>query len=92
EFAEMESEVSNTEIFEKFTWKIENFSRLNVDKMYSEPFILGGYPWKILLFPKGIKKVEDDHLSIYLEAMQSARYQHDKFEKHKGGHRKHKGY
>ncbi|MCI09905.1 ubiquitin carboxyl-terminal hydrolase family protein [Trifolium medium] len=56
----MESEeVSNTEIFEKFTWKIENFSRLNVDEMHSsEPFILGGYPWRILLYPNGNDKEE----------------------------------
>ncbi|XP_045795792.1 MATH domain and coiled-coil domain-containing protein At3g58270-like [Trifolium pratense] len=68
----MESQVSSTKIFEKFTWKIENFSRLNVDKMYSDPFILCGYPWRILLFPKGNKtKGAVDHLSIYLEAVKT---------------------
>jgi hypothetical protein len=42
----MEHQESSGEIFEKFTWKIGNFSRLNnVDKIYSEPFVLGGYPW-----------------------------------------------
>ena len=41
----MEHKESITEIFEKFTWKIENFSRLNVDEIYSEPFIFFGYPW-----------------------------------------------
>jgi len=33
------------EIFEKFTWKIENFSRLNTNELYSDSFVLGGYPW-----------------------------------------------
>jgi hypothetical protein len=44
-FVEMELQESITEIFEKFTWKIHNFSRLNAEKIYSEPFVIGGYPW-----------------------------------------------
>jgi hypothetical protein len=43
----MEYEELSSEIFEKFTWKIENFSHLDVDKIYSEPFILGGYPYMV---------------------------------------------
>jgi hypothetical protein len=45
EFGEMEQEQSIVEKFEKFTWKIENFSRLKTDDVYSEPFVIGGYPW-----------------------------------------------
>jgi hypothetical protein len=30
---------------EKFTWKVENFSRLKTVEVYSEPFVAGGYPW-----------------------------------------------
>lgn len=29
----------------RFTWKIENFSRLNTKKHYSEIFTVGGYKW-----------------------------------------------
>lgn len=29
----------------KFTWTIENFSRLNTKKHYSDMFIVGGYKW-----------------------------------------------
>lgn len=29
----------------RFTWTIENFSRLNTKKLYSETFIVGGYKW-----------------------------------------------
>ncbi|WJX84974.1 hypothetical protein P8452_67490 [Trifolium repens] len=67
---------STTKKFEKFTWKIENFSRLNAEKIYSEPFILCGYPsgteagreLKISLCRKGNK----NNLSIYLEAVKTA--------------------
>jgi hypothetical protein len=46
EFARMDDQQSGVDMFEKFSWKIENFSRLtNSDKYYSEPFILCGYPW-----------------------------------------------
>ncbi|CAJ2632168.1 unnamed protein product [Trifolium pratense] len=66
----MEHQEPSTEIFEKFTWKIENFSRLKVNKIYSEPFIIGGYPWRILLFSKGINN--NGYLSIFLEAFKTA--------------------
>lgn len=29
----------------KFTWTIENFSRLNTKKHYSDVFVVGGYKW-----------------------------------------------
>lgn len=29
----------------RFTWKIENFSRMNTKKLYSEIFVVGGYKW-----------------------------------------------
>ncbi|KAK4784849.1 hypothetical protein SAY86_019217 [Trapa natans] len=53
----------------RFTWKIDNFSRLNVKKLYSDIFVVGGYKWRILIFPKGNNV---DHLSIYLDVADSA--------------------
>ncbi|CAA0824349.1 Ubiquitin carboxyl-terminal hydrolase 13 [Striga hermonthica] len=53
----------------KFSWAIENFSRLNTKKLYSEIFELGEYKWRILIFPKG-NNVE--HLSMYLDVADSA--------------------
>ncbi|KAL3715935.1 hypothetical protein ACJRO7_007657 [Eucalyptus globulus] len=52
----------------KFTWRIDNFPRLNVRKHYSEVFVVGGYKWRILIFPKG-NNVE--HLSMYLDVADS---------------------
>ncbi|GLT88380.1 hypothetical protein SLE2022_064070 [Rubroshorea leprosula] len=53
----------------RFTWPIENFSRLNTKKHYSDIFIVGGYKWRILIFPKGNNV---DHLSMYLDVADSA--------------------
>nr|DAD47220.1 TPA_asm: hypothetical protein HUJ06_017157 [Nelumbo nucifera] len=53
----------------RFTWTIENFSRLNTKKHYSEIFIVGGYKWRVLIFPKGNNV---DHLSMYLDVADSA--------------------
>ncbi|KAK2418621.1 ubiquitin-specific protease [Trifolium repens] len=65
----MEQEQSSVEKYEKFTWKIENFSRLkNLYVVGSEPFVIGGYPWKIFLYPRGNKT----NLPIYLEAVETA--------------------
>ncbi|XP_039024215.1 ubiquitin carboxyl-terminal hydrolase 12-like [Hibiscus syriacus] len=53
----------------RFTWKIDNFSRLNTKKHYSDDFVVGGYKWRILIFPKGNNA---DHLSMYLDVADSA--------------------
>ena len=29
----------------RFTWTIDNFSRLNNKKLYSDVFVVGGYKW-----------------------------------------------
>ncbi|TKY61871.1 Ubiquitin carboxyl-terminal hydrolase 12 [Spatholobus suberectus] len=49
--------------FEKFTWKIENFSKQNIKKLQSKAFRIRGYKWQIRLFPL-MKNV--DHFSLYL--------------------------
>ncbi|GAU17571.1 hypothetical protein TSUD_341150 [Trifolium subterraneum] len=66
----MEQEQSSVEKFEKFTWKVENFSRLKTDEVYSEPFVIGGYPWKLCLLPKDGD--EDDCLALYLEVVKTS--------------------
>ncbi|KAL7185004.1 hypothetical protein ACSBR2_027029 [Camellia fascicularis] len=53
----------------RFTWTIENFARLNTKKLYSEVFYVGGYKWRVLIFPKGNNV---DHLSMYLDVADSA--------------------
>ncbi|KAE8735173.1 Ubiquitin carboxyl-terminal hydrolase 13 [Hibiscus syriacus] len=53
----------------KFTWTIENFSRLNTKKHYSDIFGVGGYKWRVLIFPKGNNV---DHLSMYLDVADSS--------------------
>ncbi|KAL5060454.1 hypothetical protein RYX36_032058 [Vicia faba] len=66
----MENQETSVEIFEKSRWNIENFSQLNVKKISSEPFVVGGYPWRINLYPKGYNV--DDSISIYLEVVKTA--------------------
>ncbi|CAI0402520.1 unnamed protein product [Linum tenue] len=48
----------------KFTWKIENFSKLKENKLYSDPFVAGGHKW-ILVFPKGNRS--SGCLSVYMD-------------------------
>lgn len=52
----------------RFTWTIQNFSRLG-KKVYSDDFSVGGYKWRILIFPKGNNV---DHLSMYLDVPDSS--------------------
>ncbi|CAN1772748.1 Ubiquitin C-terminal hydrolase 12 [Linum perenne] len=52
----------------KFTWRIENFSKLKTLKLYSDTFLAGGYKWRVLVHPKGNKdKVDVNFLSVYLD-------------------------
>ncbi|MCI22988.1 ubiquitin carboxyl-terminal hydrolase family protein, partial [Trifolium medium] len=63
----MEQEQSSVD---KFTWKIENFSRLKTDEVCSETFVIGDYPWKIILYPRGDE--DDNYISIYLKVVKTA--------------------
>ncbi|KAJ9559114.1 hypothetical protein OSB04_013728 [Centaurea solstitialis] len=75
--AEVVSTVENQPVDEtqasRFTWAIENFSRQNSKKLYSDIFTVGGYKWRVLVFPKG-NNVE--HLSMYLDVADSTTLQY----------------
>nr|XP_043609008.1 ubiquitin C-terminal hydrolase 12-like isoform X2 [Erigeron canadensis] len=68
-----ENQVADEPQASRFTWKIENFSRQNSKKLYSDVFVVGGYNWRVLIFPKG-NNVE--HLSMYLDVADSATLQY----------------
>lgn len=34
-----------SELYGKFTWKIENYSQINKRELRSNPFEVGGYKW-----------------------------------------------
>ncbi|KAK7278782.1 hypothetical protein RJT34_23818 [Clitoria ternatea] len=65
----MENQRENDKTFEKFTWKIERFSKLDSKKLYSESFFIDGHTWRIgiRILPKG-KGLCHQYLSIYLNA------------------------
>ncbi|XP_050138114.1 MATH domain and coiled-coil domain-containing protein At3g58250-like [Malus sylvestris] len=53
-----------------FSWKVENFSKLNNFKHYSDVFSVGDYKWQILLYPRGNNV---DFLSVYLVVAESSK-------------------
>ncbi|CAJ1967355.1 unnamed protein product [Sphenostylis stenocarpa] len=60
----MENKNTKDKIFEKFTWTIRDFSKLDSNGQYSEIFSIDDHLWRVLIFPKG-NNVE--YLSIYLD-------------------------
>ncbi|XP_058768513.1 MATH domain and coiled-coil domain-containing protein At3g58410-like [Vicia villosa] len=52
-----------SEYFEKFTWRIEDFSTKNGMKLKSKYFKIRGYTWRILVHP--LRK-DVDHFTFYL--------------------------
>eukprot|EP00268_Persea_americana_P053463 TRINITY_DN6050_c0_g1_i7.p1 TRINITY_DN6050_c0_g1~~TRINITY_DN6050_c0_g1_i7.p1 ORF type:complete len:1110 (+),score=245.64 TRINITY_DN6050_c0_g1_i7:298-3627(+) len=53
-----------SELYGKFTWKIENFSQINKRELRSNAFDVGGYKWYILIYPQGCDVC--NHLSLFL--------------------------
>ncbi|TQD74317.1 hypothetical protein C1H46_040158 [Malus baccata] len=53
-----------------FTWKIDNFSKLNAVKHYSDVYVIGCFEWRILMYPRGKKTV--GYLSVYLDVTGSS--------------------
>ncbi|EFJ14291.1 hypothetical protein SELMODRAFT_120631, partial [Selaginella moellendorffii] len=64
-----ESRAAEDPLCGKFTWPIENFSKITIKKYYSDPFVIGGYKWRILVFTQGNNV---DCLSMYLDVADSA--------------------
>jgi ubiquitin carboxyl-terminal hydrolase 7 len=42
--AESQQQIEDPPI-SRFTWTIENFSRISAKKLYSDIFVVGGYKW-----------------------------------------------
>ncbi|XP_077239332.1 TNF receptor-associated factor homolog 1b-like [Tasmannia lanceolata] len=53
-----------SELYVKFTWKIENFSKISKREHQSDAFEVGGYKWYILIYPQGCDVC--NHLSLFL--------------------------
>lgn len=43
--ANVETQASDEPQASRFTWTIENFSRMNTKKLYSDVFVVGSYKW-----------------------------------------------
>ncbi|XP_065863137.1 TNF receptor-associated factor homolog 1a [Euphorbia lathyris] len=53
-----------SELFGKYTWKIEKFSQISKRELRSNAFEVGGYKWYILIYPQGCDVC--NHLSLFL--------------------------
>jgi hypothetical protein len=53
-----------SELYGKYTWKIEKFRQINKRELRSNSFEVGGYKWYILIYPQGCDVC--NHLSLFL--------------------------
>ncbi|CAH9136282.1 unnamed protein product [Cuscuta epithymum] len=53
-----------SELFGKYTWKIDKFSQINKRELRSNAFEVGNYKWYILIYPQGCDVC--NHLSLFL--------------------------
>jgi len=53
-----------SELYGKYTWRIEKFSQINKRELRSNQFEVGGYKWYILIYPQGCDVC--NHLSLFL--------------------------
>ena len=54
-----------------FTWDINKFKEIKDEELYSEDFTIGGYKWRLNIFPKGKSKGKGTHVSLYLHVVDS---------------------
>ncbi|TYI41548.1 hypothetical protein ES332_A01G034000v1 [Gossypium tomentosum] len=59
-----DSGLKPSELYGKYTWKIEKFSQINKRELRSNAFEIGGYKWYILIYPQGCDVC--NHLSLFL--------------------------
>ncbi|KAL1060049.1 hypothetical protein V6Z11_1Z130300 [Gossypium hirsutum] len=59
-----DSGLKPSELYGKYTWKIEKFSQINKRELRSNAFDIGGYKWYILIYPQGCDVC--NHLSLFL--------------------------
>ncbi|KAJ4840907.1 hypothetical protein Tsubulata_001100 [Turnera subulata] len=50
-----------------YAWRIDKYSTLGSDCLYSPVFSAEGQQWKLMLYPKGNQNSDGKHLSIFLE-------------------------
>ncbi|KAJ9547424.1 hypothetical protein OSB04_019967 [Centaurea solstitialis] len=53
-----------SELYGKYTWKIDKFSQINKSVLRCNEFEVGGYKWYILMYPRGCDVC--NHLSLFL--------------------------
>ncbi|CAL5208066.1 unnamed protein product [Lathyrus oleraceus] len=53
-----------SELYGKYTWKIEKFSQITKRELRSNAFEVGNYKWYILIYPQGCDVC--NHLSLFL--------------------------
>ncbi|XP_057424731.1 MATH domain and coiled-coil domain-containing protein At3g58210-like isoform X2 [Lotus japonicus] len=64
----MVNELATDVNFEKFTWRIEDFSKQDTLKLSSKKFVIRGYTWRILVCPL---RRDVKHFSLYLMVVDS---------------------
>lgn len=53
-----------SDLYGKYTWKIDKFSQINKRELRSNAFEVGNYKWYILIYPQGCDVC--NHLSLFL--------------------------
>ncbi|CAM8921261.1 unnamed protein product [Rhodiola kirilowii] len=61
---EDESGLRPSDLYGKYTWKIDKFPQINKRELRSNAFEVGGYKWYILIYPQGCDVC--NHLSLFL--------------------------
>ncbi|XP_052185477.1 ubiquitin C-terminal hydrolase 12-like [Diospyros lotus] len=55
-----------------YTWPIKSFSSLTLDRYDSEGFVIGGYIWRIRIYPRGIGDGKGNSVSAFLSLDESS--------------------
>ena len=64
-FQEASSSALSEALYDEFSWRVRDFSKVSEEYLYSEIFSIGGFKWRLLLYPRGNNN-KYKALSVYL--------------------------
>lgn len=64
-FQEASSSALSAALYDEFSWRVRDFSKVSEEYLYSDIFSIGGFKWRLLLYPRGNNN-KYKALSVYL--------------------------
>eukprot|EP00002_Diphylleia_rotans_P030205 TRINITY_DN6196_c0_g2_i12.p1 TRINITY_DN6196_c0_g2~~TRINITY_DN6196_c0_g2_i12.p1 ORF type:complete len:667 (+),score=115.83 TRINITY_DN6196_c0_g2_i12:210-2210(+) len=66
-----QSDAPQPDIIGSQVWHIDNFSKIEEQKLMGPIFSVGDFQWRLMFFPRGTEREDGEHMGIYLKAVKN---------------------